>query len=317
MNARIDIDAIRRDWPVAKVAGAVVTLRPVHGELRGRCPFHDDHSPSFYIYDGGRRWICFAGCGEGDVLDFVMKHYTETLRGAAERLCGGNLPVVEAPRLPTKDRSRSIDYAREIWVAAGPVAGTPAEAYLRARGIAVILPPVLRFARLAPPNGSGLLASNGGGRLPALIALVVAQDGHPTGIQRTYLTVTGRKAAAADGKVKFSLGNIRGGAVRLGPGLEEGLAVTEGVEDALSLMQMGAPSAWAAAGSAMLDGMILPEHIRSIVVGGDADAAGRAAAEKAAAAFAHAGRQVRVIYPSASFKDFNAELVGDATGNAA
>lgn len=318
MSGRIDIDAIRRDWPVAKVAGAVVKLRPVHGELRGCCPFHEDRSPSFYIYEGGQRWICFAGCGEGDVLDFIQKQYGGSLRDAAERLYGGDLPVVEAPKLERKDRARSVDYARELWVAAGPIMGTPAEAYLRSRGITAPLPPVLRFARLAPPKDSGLAASSGNRPLPALVALVTAHDARPTGIQRTYLTDAGRKALSADGKVKFSLGNIRGGAVRLGPEIAEGLALTEGIEDALSLMQLGAPSAWAAAGSAMLDGMVLPEGVRSVVVGGDNDAAGRAAAEKAARAFAGTGRIVELLYPDAPFKDFNDELrASAATGRVA
>lgn len=309
--SRIDIEAIRRDWPVAKIAGAVVKLKAVHGELRGCCPFHKDRSPSFYIYDGGRRWICFAGCGEGDVLDFVQKQYGGSLRDAAERLYGGDLPIVDVPRLERKNRARSVDYAREIWVAAGPLTGTPAEAYLRTRrGITLPLPPVLRFARIQVPKDSGLAEAFGNRPLPALVALVVAHDGTPTGIQRTYLTEQGTKALTRDGKVKFSLGNIRGGAVRLGPTLADGLALTEGIEDALSLIQMGAPSAWAAAGSAMLDGMVLPPDVRSVVVGGDADEAGRAAAEKAAIAFVNAGRDVRVIYPADGHKDFNAELLG-------
>jgi phosphomannomutase len=48
----------------------------------------------------------------------------------------------------------------------------------------------------------------------------------------------------------------------------------------------------------------------SVVIGGDADAPGRIAAERAAAAFVANGREVRVIYPSGAAKDFNAELVG-------
>ena len=38
-----------------------------------RCPFHEDKSPSFSVFDDGRRWKCHAGCGEGTVVDFLMK----------------------------------------------------------------------------------------------------------------------------------------------------------------------------------------------------------------------------------------------------
>lgn len=42
-----------------------------------RCPFHNDSSASFSLYvgdDGEERWKCFAGCGQGDAIDFLAKH---------------------------------------------------------------------------------------------------------------------------------------------------------------------------------------------------------------------------------------------------
>ena len=41
-----------------------------------RCPFHKDSSNSFSIFqskDGGHGWKCFAGCGQGDEIDFLAK----------------------------------------------------------------------------------------------------------------------------------------------------------------------------------------------------------------------------------------------------
>jgi hypothetical protein len=38
-----------------------------------RCPFHDDRTPSFSIYDNGQRWKCHTGCGEGDVINFFAR----------------------------------------------------------------------------------------------------------------------------------------------------------------------------------------------------------------------------------------------------
>lgn len=53
---------------------------------RGRCPFHEDSSPSFQA--GASSWICYAGCGQGDVLDFIgraegLAHPAAVRRGAA------------------------------------------------------------------------------------------------------------------------------------------------------------------------------------------------------------------------------------------
>jgi CHC2 zinc finger len=38
-----------------------------------RCRFHDDRTPSFSVFDDGKRWKCFSGCGEGTVVDFIAK----------------------------------------------------------------------------------------------------------------------------------------------------------------------------------------------------------------------------------------------------
>jgi DNA primase len=39
------------------------------------CPFHYDEHPSFSVFetDNGRwRWNCFAGCGAGDEIDYLV-----------------------------------------------------------------------------------------------------------------------------------------------------------------------------------------------------------------------------------------------------
>ena len=47
-------------------------LRSVGGRLEGKCPFHDDSSPSFVLYVEQNKWHCFAGCGGGDSIDFIQ-----------------------------------------------------------------------------------------------------------------------------------------------------------------------------------------------------------------------------------------------------
>ena len=43
------------------------------GVCAGLCPFHDDHSPSFSIfeYNGQELWKCHAGCGCGDQITYL------------------------------------------------------------------------------------------------------------------------------------------------------------------------------------------------------------------------------------------------------
>lgn len=291
---------IRDRFPVSGVADqAGVKLVRAGRELKGCCPFHPDKSPSFTIYADDRRFQCF-GCGaEGDVLDFVQRAYGVKLMAAIEMLDGGALRELEQQRVVSTPKADWSKAARQIWRSAGPIAGTPAETYLRRRRITMDLPPSLRFARLRYPQEQG--------QRPALIAAVSSPDGTLTGIQRTFLSDEGHKADVPE--AKLSLGRVAGGSIQLGP-VEASLVVTEGLEDGLTLAQALGRSVWVSAGTAMLPRMELAEETRAVVIGADGDAAGEAAANKAAHAFAAAGRRVRIMRPAVGFKDFNAELLG-------
>jgi hypothetical protein len=47
-----------------------VELKPTASGAIGRCPFHDDHHPSFGVNVEKNYWHCFAGCGGGSIIDF-------------------------------------------------------------------------------------------------------------------------------------------------------------------------------------------------------------------------------------------------------
>lgn len=110
-------------------------------------------------------------------------------------------------------------------------------------------------------------------------------------------------------KPKLSLGRVAGGAIRCAE--PDGvLIVTEGLEDALSAMQLFELPAWAAAGAGMMARMEVPLRVRSIIIGADNDATGIMAADKAAEIFSRQGREVRIVRPANGFKDINDELRG-------
>ena len=302
-------DEVRARASLSSVASAVLTLKPAGREWKACCPFHPDRTPSFTIYADDSRFMCF-GCGaQGDVLDFVMRAYNVKLGEAIDMLGGGALAVLQPQRAPAKPKADTRAAADRIAKASAPVEGTPAETYLRSRGITMPLPHTLRFARIAPPRDSGVLEANGLGLLPALVAVVTDPAGVLVGIQRTYLTDDGRKAASTDGKVKFSLGMVAGGAIQLGPPAAS-MIVTEGLEDGLTLAQALGRSVWVAAGTSMMPHMSFAAVTRSVVIGADGDEAGERAAAKAAEAFADAQLAVRIMRPAPGYKDFNAELMG-------
>lgn len=307
MTGQIDLPRVCADirgrFPVSGVARqAGVKLVRTGREWKGCCPFHPDRTPSFTIYADDRRFQCF-GCGaEGDVLDFVQRAYGVKLLGAVEMLDCGALRELEQQRVVATPKADWSKAALAIWAAATPIEGTPAEAYLRSRGITMQLPHTLRFARLRYPQEQALR--------PALVAAVCVPDGDLTGIQRTFLTDDGRKADVPE--VKLSLGRVAGGSIQLG-GPVASLIVTEGLEDGLTLAQALGRSVWVSAGTATLSRMELADVTRAVVIGADGDAPGEAAANKAAHAFTAAGRKVRIMRPAAGYKDFNAELMGKAS----
>lgn len=312
------VTSIQDRFPLSGVAAkAGVKLQRAGREWKACCPFHPDRTPSFTIYADDRRAHCF-GCGwSGDVLDFVKQAYGVKLLAAIEMLDGGALREMEQQRPPAKPKADLRRVAQRIVEASSLIEGTPAAVYLRTRGIIMDPPHTLRFARIVPPQieGNGLVAANGTDPLPALIAIVTDAAGQLIGLQRTYLTENGEKAATKSTdtdrkpRVKYSLGNVVGGAIQLGPP-SASMIVTEGLEDGLTIAQALGRSVWVAAGTSMLPQMMFPDVTRAIVIGADGDAAGEAAAGKAAAAFTSRGLATRIMRPATGFKDFNAELMG-------
>lgn len=298
----LDLDTIRRDHPLPGVVGANIKLIRAGNELKACCPFHAERTPSFTIFAGGLRFHCF-GCGaSGDVIDFVQRLHGVRLRDAANMLSGGSLPVVQVAALPADTGRERIDEARAIWRAAQPIGGTLAETYLRTRGLHLPLPPSLRFTRLR--------YGKSGPEHPVLVACVAGPDDKLCGITRIYLNATGSGKASVP-KPKLSLGRISGGAVRLAP-CARSITVCEGIEDGLAVMQETGRAVWAALGTSNLGAIRFPVRPDEVVIAGDSDDAGRAAARKAADAYAAQGLSARLVFPLPGYKDFNAEVQGRA-----
>ncbi len=60
----------------------------LHVNARGfsRCPFHDERTASFKVYDGDRGYYCF-GCGKsGDVIKFVQEFFNLSFNDSIKKL---------------------------------------------------------------------------------------------------------------------------------------------------------------------------------------------------------------------------------------
>jgi DNA primase len=86
---RLTIERIKDRADIVDVVSEFVSLKKVGVNYRGLCPFHNDHTPSFYVSPTRRTCHCFV-CGEGgDSVGFIMKHeqltYPDALRWLANR----------------------------------------------------------------------------------------------------------------------------------------------------------------------------------------------------------------------------------------
>jgi putative DNA primase/helicase len=285
MNARQIVAALKGHW---------------HGGYgQCRCPVHDDREPSLTVRDGDNAVLvkCFAGCEARDIIDALRRMGLvgeadpdqEPYRPAAWR----NEPhIVEID--PEKTQA-----VHRIWRDAEPIQGTPATVYFRGRGIGLELPPSLRFH-------PGLKHGPTGRILPAVIAGVQGAGRSLNAVHRIYLRPDGSgKADVEKHQQKMTLGTMIGGAVRLACARET-MGIAEGIETALSAMEMSGLPVWAACGSRLPD-IALPPVVKRVVIFADNGEAGIEAAEKAKAALFAQNRCVAIRYPTIG-KDWNDEI---------
>jgi hypothetical protein len=274
-------------------------------------------------------WMDFSTGESGDALDLIAAVHCRGDAKAAYRwalhylgMASGAAPATQrayaAPK--TAKAEPATDYrnaALALYLAAQPsLAGTPADLYLKARGIDLAIlgrqPRALRFH-------PACTCREADARLPALIAAVTDAEGRHVATHRTWLAQHGGvwgKAKLA--MPKMTLGTLHGATIRLWRGasgknlahapIGEPLGIGEGIETCLSVA-IACPELRVLCGVSManIGSVLLPDHVGTVVIFGDNDGANDAARRGLARAvnhFAGTGRAVRVAR-SPRGKDFN------------
>lgn len=302
---------------------------------------------SMAVHLSGHRagvWCDFGGRPEdrGDALDLVaaVLFNGEKKRAIPWARAWLGLDGVDYRRLAThrraieehkreaaaQDRIRR-ERALGLFLAARErIGGTPAETYLKGRGI--------DFARLGRQPGSlrfapGLADPETGVLWPTLIAAITGPDHRICAVHRTFLEVQrdGRVSKAPLDDPKMTLGRYAGGCIRLWRGASgkpmreaqpgEWVIVGEGIEDTASAV-MACPDyrAVCAVSLANIGSLWLPDAIAGVILLGQNDEADSPAAHSLTRAIAHfhdMGKRVRLARPTAGTKDLNDVLTkGDA-----
>jgi predicted P-loop ATPase len=285
-------------FPQARRAADGRTLRCA--DLSGRAPRGEG---SCVIHLEGR----FAGWGfdhaTGESAGPIDMVYHAT--GAPEpRLFdeAARLARMDSPAPPARAAEPRPDHSHEVArILAGcvPLAGSPAEAYLRGRCLTPPDSPDLLFH----PDLANFESRRG---WPGMVAIVRDGSGEPTGgIHRTYLLDDGSGKAPPGKKM---LGPVAGGAVRLAPAREDGrIGVAEGIETALAAMALFDVPAMAALSADGLRRWQWPDGTTHVTIFADAGHAGMQAAATLADRLNVADIPSRIVAPLHG-DDFNDDL---------
>jgi hypothetical protein len=92
------VERLKAEVSVERLAEARGVELKKHGaDLIGRCPFHEDKTPSLVVTPAKNLWHCLGACqAGGTVIDWVMKAEGVSFRHAVELLQNDYQPVAAA-----------------------------------------------------------------------------------------------------------------------------------------------------------------------------------------------------------------------------
>lgn len=237
----------------------------------------------------------------------VQNRATMTREQRAELARQALVSTAEREHVHRRQWRENAQRNARIWAACVElVPGDPVALYLKWRGFAGVwpFPACLRLHRALPLwDGDQKI-----GTYPAMVAPVVSPDGRVIALHRTYLHADGRPCLTREGrkvkKVTMTAGPLAGACISLHDPVGGAIGVAEGIETALAAwLASGVPTV-AAYSAGNLAAHQWPAAVRKIVIFGDADHAGREAADALKGRALAAGLRCEVLTPNDNGADW-------------
>ena len=331
--ARIKDTSVREVVAAAdmvEVVSARTALRKAGARYAGRCPFHEERTPSFSVNPVEKLYHCF-GCGKGgDVITFVRETENLEFAGAVEWLAERFRVTLEYEETsPQQEESRKrrdrlhavLDqaaafYERHLWETA---AGAPVRAYLESRGLGEAvckefrlgLSPGDGLARKAQEKGftrdelrgAGLTNARGQDYFPPRLMFPLADArGRIVGFQARKLhdddPLRGKYVNSPEGELFHKSAILYGlHLARTAIAKQERAVVVEGNTDVIALRQAGFEPVVASMGTALTERQLkeLQRLTRRLYLCFDSDAAGEEATLRGMELATTLGFDVRVV----------------------
>jgi DNA primase len=325
------VEAVKAAADMVDVVGGRTQLRKAGARFTGRCPFHEERTPSFSVNPVEKLYYCF-GCGAGgDLITFVKETENVDFAGAVEWLADRfrveleyeeTSPAADSARERRERLGKVLDqavkfYERCLWDTAGAAA---AREYLAGRGLGE---DVCRTFRLGfAPGGTTLAqkARDGGFADDELLAAgLVNRRGNDYFSQRIVFPLAdarGRVLGFQARKLReddplqakyvnspesdlFRKGDVLYGLdlARAAVAKQDRAVVVEGNTDVIALRQEGLQPVVAAMGTALTERHLrqLQRLTRNLWLCFDGDAAGEAATLRGMELAAEQGFVVKIV----------------------
>jgi DNA primase len=329
--AQASIDQVKAAADMVEVVGARTQLRKVGARWSGRCPFHEERTPSFSVNAVDKLFYCF-GCGmKGDLITFVKETEGLDFAGAVEWLAERyRIPLAYEETSPQAEAKRerrarllslleqaAAFYERNLWDSA---AGAGAREYLAGR---LLEEAVCREYRLGLSPGGTVLAekarAKGFSQEELVAAGLVNRRGNdyyagrlvfPLADARGRVLGFGARRMREDDPIPakyvnspegelFRKGSIVYGLDRARAAItkEDRAVVVEGYTDVLALHQAGLAATVASMGTALTEPQLkeLRRLTGHLYLCFDADAAGEAATIRGTELAVRSGFDVRIV----------------------
>jgi DNA primase len=326
---RDSIERLRDAVDMVQLVSGKTDLRRVGSQWSGRCPFHDERTPSFSVNPEKKVFYCFGCQAAGDAIAFVEQSEGLDFREAVELLAdryGIQMELEdEDPRAEERRRRRerlmkllertTSFYATYLWESQE---AAPARDYLLGRGLRE---EVLREFRVgfspSAPNRLSAAAQRDGFSAADLAATGLRQGAKdrfrgrimfPLADTRGRVLGFGARAMAPDqrpkylntseneiyvkGRQLFGIDRARAAAAKSGR-----IVVVEGYTDVLALHQAGIGEAVAIMGTALTAEQmaLLGRSAPLVVLALDADRSGQEAMLRAAQLAQNDGIDLRAV----------------------
>jgi DNA primase len=315
---------------VEVVSGRTPLRRASGTRFTGRCPFHEEKTPSFSVNPVEKLFYCF-GCGKGgDVISFVQETENLDFAGAVEWLAERFRVPIEveqaSPRIEAERRRRERLYAvldqtaayfeRLLWE--GDM-GAPVREYLVGRGLGEEIAKEFRLG-LSPGRGlaekarergftldelqsAGLVTTRGTDYFPQRLMFPLADArGRVLGFQARKLSeddpLRGKYVNSPEGDLFHKSAVLYGlHLAKTAIGKQDFAAVVEGNTDVIALRQAGFEPVVASMGTALTDRQLreLGRMTKKLFLCFDADAAGQEATLRGMELAAAQGFEVKVV----------------------